>query len=198
MRTRRELILGGLGLAAGGGFGSAVLPAAAAAAAKPVPSDGQLIQGLLGVEQLVAFIYERALRSGELRPRTARLTRQLLAHERAHARALSAQLPALEVFLVPVAPRTDDEAERALRQHHTVLRVDRHRSNGQWTKLMLDLEDVLERNYHMAISELREPVLLRLCAEILASEAQHSALLGEQLDPHRAAKALPDMFINGA
>lgn len=199
MPTRRQLILAGARLAATGTAGGAVVPAAAAAAGsstKPVPSDAELMAALLGVEQLVAFVYDRALRSGELGPRTARLTRELLAHEHAHARSLEALLPRLGVP-APPAPRTTDEAERALRTHHTVIDFHRRRSTRAWIRVMLDVEDVLERNYHTAISELRHPALLTLCAEILASEAQHSALLGELLQPHKANKALPSAFING-
>jgi hypothetical protein len=71
------------------------------------------------------------------------------------------------------------------------------RTPRRWLKLLAGVEDVLERNYHLAISELRRPALLTLCAEILGSEAQHSALLGELLSPRNVEKAVPNAFING-
>jgi Ferritin-like domain len=197
MRTRRELLAGGIGLAAGGTLGAA-LPALAGAdtTTKPIPSDAQLMQTLLSVEQLIVFVYERALGSGELAPRTARLTRELLAHERDHVRAVAARLPPLGIA-APRAPRNDAEAEQALKTHHTVVRFSRHRSDHEWIGVMMGVEDVLERNYHQALSELRHPALLRLAAEILASEAQHTVLLDVLRNPHSAKKALPSPFING-
>jgi hypothetical protein len=67
----------------------------------------------------------------------------------------------------------------------------------QWIAVMISVEAVLERNYHQALSQLRHPALMRLAAEILASEAQHTVLLDVLRNPHSAKKALPSPFING-
>jgi hypothetical protein len=191
--TRRELVAAGLaGTAASWG----VAPAAQAADAMPPPSDAQLMAGLVAVEREVLFVYERALGSGELKARWLRTVQEIAAHERAHIAALLRVLPALGAS-APPGPAGVSAANAALAKHHMDVDLRRHRHEKDWVKLLGDVEDVLERNYHLAISLLRAPALIRLCAEIMASEGQHSALLAT-LRERDVRKALPDAFVNGS
>jgi hypothetical protein len=191
-RTRRELIGRGAVLV---GAGLAAVPTAAQAA-KPIPSDGELIAMLAGLELLVAFVYQRALGSGRLTDAEVALARQIQGHELAHARALLALLPALGAQ-PPQPPRDDVEAQAALVPHHTHVVLARVRGAHGWLHLLIDIEQVLERNYHQAISQLREAELLRLCAEILASEGQHGLLLTELRHPGKIDRWLGSPFLNG-
>lgn len=193
--TRRQLLAQGAALAGAAGLAVAA-PAAQAAAAKPVPSDGALISLLAGVELLVAYVYDRALASGELAAAFIPLAETIVGHERAHARTLSAELPALG-GPAPSSPANDREAEQALMTHHTKVDLAASRTSDAWVKLLFDVEQVLERNYHQAISELRRPALIRLCAEILASEGQHAFLLEWMRYPTKIEKALRSPFVNG-
>ena len=162
----------------------------------PIPTDPMLIALLLQIEGQVSDVYVRAIASGVLTGAALSLAREVLAHERAHAAALGRELRALGGSELPL-PGSEKALERALRTHHVNVDLSAHRTVRHWLKLLADVEDVLERNYHLAISELRRPALLTLCAEILGSEAQHSALLGEMLSPRNVEKALPNAFING-
>jgi hypothetical protein len=185
-----------LRLAAGVAGAEAAPEQALAAAAGPAPSDAALMAELVRVEQLAVYVYARAVASGRLAPALERLAREILEHERAHARVMVGRLPALGIA-PPPAPRSDAEAKAGLVLHHTGVDFARLRSERQWLRLLLGVEQVLLRNYHRAIAHLRRVTLLELCAETLASHAQHSALLGQLQSPRYARTALSTAFING-
>jgi hypothetical protein len=161
------------------------------------PSDAMLIAGLVQVEGQVEDVYARAIASGTLGGHPLALAREVLGHERSHAAALRRELGRLHGTELPL-PRTQRALQTALAVHHVKVDLSRKRTTREWLRLLADVEDVLERNYHLAISELRRPALMTLCSEILGSEAQHSALLGEMLSPRNVEKALPNVFVNGA
>jgi hypothetical protein len=191
--TRRELVAAGVAGVAGRAL---VATPASADDVKAPPSDAALMAGLVAVERQVLFVYERALRSGALQGRSLRTVEEIAAHERAHIAALERVLPALGVA-APGGPANVRAAAAALAKHHVAVDLRRPRRERAWVKLLGDVEDVLERNYHLAISLLRAPALMRLCAEIMASEGQHSALLAT-LRQHNLRKALPNAFVNGS
>ena len=194
----RRCLLGSALAAAAAVAGVAASPAIAqtTAVATPIPTDAMLIAGLLQIEGQVAEVYARAIASGVLAGAALTLARQVLAHERSHAAALRRELRALGGSELPL-PGSEKALERALRTHHMNVDFSAHRTFRHWLKLLADVERALERNYHLAISELRRPQLMTLCAEILGSEAQHSALLGDMLSPRNVERALPNAFING-
>ena len=49
----------------------------------------------------------------------------------------------------------------------------------------------------MALTKLEDPALIRLAAQIMASEAQHEALIGELLYHGDAQRAVPYGLIQG-
>lgn len=165
-------------------------------AAKPLPSDAMLIARMVQIEDLVAAVYARAVASGRLLRSTASLARQVLDHERQHAAALRRALSSLHGHPLP-EPRSAKGLQAALSAHHVKADFTKDLGERDWLKLLANVEGVLERNYHLTISELRRAALLTLCSEILASEAQHSALLGELLSPRNVEDALPSAFVNG-
>jgi hypothetical protein len=198
-RTRRRLFADGVRIATAGTVGGALVPSLAGAAdrkKKPPPSDTTLLAQLIVLERVMQDVYGRAIASGQLDSGGLGLAHEVLGHERAHESVLLGELRSLGGSALPV-PRSTKELEQELAKHHTKVALDRHRSGRGWLKLLADVEDVLERNYHTAISILRSTSLLTLAAEILASEAQHSALLGDLLSPRNVQKALPNAFING-
>jgi hypothetical protein len=200
--SRRRLLADGARLAAAGalagGFGGGLGSCAAAAETrkKPPLSDAELVAQLIVLEQVMQDVYARAIASGQLDSGGLALAREVLGHERIHESALRRELRWLHgtALLVPGSTKA---LEKELAKHHTKVDFGRHRSGRGWLKLLVDVEDVLERNYHTAISILRSTSLLTLASEILASEAQHSAVLGDLLSPRNVQKALPNAFING-
>jgi hypothetical protein len=195
--TRRQLLARGAAVAATGLVTDPV--AARAATTKPVPSDGEIVAMIAGIELLVAYVYDRAITSARLPPAVLTLAQEIVGHERTHADTLVAQLPALDggTIAAPGPPRDDAAAEKALATHHTKVVLGHSRTSREWIRLLFDIEEVLERNYHLAISQLRHASLLRLAAEILASEGQHALLLDELLHPGKADKWLASPFVNG-
>jgi hypothetical protein len=199
--TRRELLTRAAALASAAGLGAGLEPGlagseAAAASGRPATrSEGAVLRGLVEVEQLLVFSYRAALESAALTVPARLLVAQILGYERAHLRALSARLSEL-ALAPPPAPRDAKAAQAALARRHSHIDFSRRRDERGWLGLLLDVEFVAQRNYHVALGRLRTPALLELCARIYASEGQHSVLLGLRLHPGKPRLAL-DPFVNG-
>jgi hypothetical protein len=198
--TRRQLLGGGGRLAATvtalGAACASAPPADAAAPHRRFPSDQSLLAGLLAIEQAAAYAYERALGAGQLDATAQKLVGRVLACERAHALALGGHLRQLGAAL-PAAPADAVAAEGVLARGHVRAAFARRRDARGWLGLLVDIEDLLERNYHTALIELRSSELAELCAQIYANEAQHSALLALLLHPDDPSAVVGQAFVNG-
>lgn len=191
--TRRRLIGGILG-------GGAALAAAAgpevAAGDSQTPGDPQLISDLTGVELLSQTVLERVLVNPHMSPRSRRVGRRVLAAERAHAAALE---PDLRRFQRPRprVPTTAAEIDAVLAARHVSRMVSELHSEHDCLELLLNLESLAEGAYYSALSKLTDPRLQVLAARILASEAQHEAMLGVLRDHKDFARAAPYAFVEG-
>jgi ferritin-like protein len=191
---RRAAVYAGLGTA--GPSLDSLLSAAPAPAQGQGETDTQALLTLLAVEQLTIVVYERAHRSGRLSPRTQRLASKLLGHETAHARTLELELRRRGQS-PPPKPAGTGEADRALARLHVSRSLTTLHGEPDWIGLMLDVEAAAEAAYYDAMSKLGDPGLLRIAAEVLASEAQHATLLSQVLYPGKPSKAVPDAFVEG-
>jgi len=201
MATSRRGLLAraaALGAATLGAGAEAALWAPAGARARTrvrTPSEGQVLGRLVEVEQLLLFSYQAALRSGVLSVASRAPVAQIAGYEREHVRALGARLAAM-ALPVPPPPADARAAAASLAVHHAHVDFERHRDDRGWLGLLLDVELLVQRNYHVALGYLQDPTLLALCAQIYASEGQHSALLGLRLHPGKPKLAI-DPFVNG-
>lgn len=166
-----------------------------ALAAAPV-SDAKLVQGLLAAELLATAVYERVLATGLLSARSASAAHQLLSHEHAHAAALQPELRSLGAP-APPAPADSQAIDNALSEHHVSRSVSGLQHERDCLDLLLDLENLMEGAYYAAMSKLSHPRLLQLGAQILASEAQHYAVLGELRRHKDFSRAVPYAFVEG-
>jgi len=196
--TRRQLLSRALAGGAATCAGVALVPLAGPAdalAAEPV-SDASLVQSLLAAELLAAAVYERVLATGLLSARAAGVAQLALAHEHAHAAALRPELRSLGAT-APPAPADSQAIDNALSDHHVSRSVsDLHRERD-CLDLLLDLENLMEGAYYAAMSKLSHPRLQQLGAQVLASEAQHYALLGELRRHKDFSRAVPYAFVEG-
>lgn len=197
--TRRELIgrVGALaGLGAAGGTVAALLGPAPAPAQAQAESDADALRALSAVELLGVFMYERAIQSRVLSAGTEHLTRKLLGHEQAHARALELELGA-HGLLPPANPAGPSEADRALSRLHVSGSLTGVPTEHNWLELLLGYEAAAGAAYYEAASKLSDPALLRIAAESMACEAQHATLLSQALNRGDVTKAVPDAFVEG-
>jgi hypothetical protein len=197
-RTRRQLLSRALtgGAAACAGTALGVLPGPALALGAEPVSDTKLVQGLLAAELSAAAVYERVLATGLLAPRSQRAARGLLAHERAHAAALGPELSSLG-GVAPPAPADTKAIERFLSDHHVSRSFADLHHERDCLDFLLDLENLMEGAYYQAMSKLTRPRLMQLGAQILASEAQHYAVLGELRRRKDFSRAVPYAFVEG-
>jgi Ferritin-like domain len=197
--TRRQIVsvalaLGGLGAA--GSTAASLLTATRSEAADHVPTDSDLLYGLLAIELLVVAVYAQVIDSGLLSAGAQRVARQLLAHERAHVRVLTAELRKLGVA-PPVSPASTSVTDKALADRHVSSGVAKLQNEQECLRLLLDVESVAEGSYYTAMSKLEDPGLLRTAAAIMANEGQHSTALSELLHPGDISQAVPYAFVEG-
>jgi ferritin-like protein len=182
-----------LGLVAGAGV---ILPGRAVA--QNLPSDErQLLAVLLETELLSVAAVERVLASPHLHRRAQALARRVLAAEHAHVIALERALRGLGVAARPSAPATVAGIDERLAVRHVHQTVSGLHNEHDCLDLLLALESMAEGVYYAAMPNLREGSLQRLAAGLLASEAQHEALLGLLRNPKDFNRAAPYAFVEG-
>ena len=148
------------------------LAGAADARARPI-GDRDVLLGLLALERNSVLVYEQLVRSGKLSGSANTAAKLFLRQERRHVDALTQALRNMGVTPPPVAagdqqPRGDSEGLIRLAVGH---------------------ERKCIRAYYEAHGRLRSPALLATAAGVMANEAQHLAVLRQQLgrDPSPVA-----------
>ncbi len=193
--TRRELVSRAVAAAAG----SALLApeAAAAAAAGAAESDAEILTAALGVEQLVAIAYRRALSSGVLAPAVARQVSVQRRHELEHIDALERALRAMG-SPVPAAPASLAAAEKGLAAHHVKAGLGNLSTQHDCLVLLVDVESAAEAAYFSALAKLSDIRLLEMAAEIMGCEAQHWSVLSAISHRDQVYRYVPYPFVEGA
>jgi hypothetical protein len=162
----------------------------------PKFSDVTWLHRLMSVELLLLYVYDHAL-AGSILPSGAHRAMSLLrSHEEAHVAALSAQLSARGASR-PSPPPSIAVANRYLARRKVRGRLGQLKGSEDALRLLLALERVAVGAYFVALRELREPRLIVLAAEIMASDAQHEAIIGEQLYPGHIPEAVPFGLVQG-
>lgn len=166
--TRRELIARGLGFGRHGG-------------------DVGALRALARAEQVLVATYEQLLGSTVLSSARGVLASELLAHERAHLNALTAQLKRLggTVPRRPAALGHSGAAGLFAGDERVVVRT------------LVTLERAALAVYYAELGKLRDPGAAQLATEIMACEAQHATALRELLYPGRPGRAVPSPFVFG-
>lgn len=162
----------------------------------PRLSDPAWLQRLMRVEQLVLYVYDHVLGAAILGPSDRDAMAQLRAHERAHVDALGGQLRARSAS-EPAPPPSVATANRYLARRRVRGRLGQLQGPDDALYLLLALERVAVGAYFVALRELRDPRLIVLAASIMASDAQHEAVVSEQLTPGDIASAVPYGLVQG-
>jgi hypothetical protein len=195
--TRRQLVARAIGV---GGLGAAaptvasLLSAVQAHAATTPKTDADLVYELLAVELLVTVVYTKVIQSGVLAGRGARVANELFVHEQAHVRVLTLELRN-RGGSPPSTPENTSAIDQLLLATHVSGSLSQLKDEHDGIRLLLGLETMAEGAYYKAMSALRSAQLLRLGAEIMASEAQHATVLSEVLHPGDIARAVPYAFV---
>lgn len=181
---------------AGAGAATLVVPVSAGA---ETPVDQRVLVGdLLATELIGIAALKRVLVSPHLSGKAWMLSRRILTQEHSHAAALARALRALGVNQMPKIPVTAAEIDRGLSDRHVGRRVEDLHSEHDCLDLLLDLEGMTEGRYYRAMAKLTDPTLQALSAALLASDAQHEALLGELRVPKNFYRAAPYAFVEGS
>jgi hypothetical protein len=202
-QTRRQLLGAGARAAAGGvaaATGATLLaPALAQAQANSqseAGSEADRLHRLLSLELLVVYCYEHVLGSTVLSPKARPAIVPLLSHEHAHVKAIGARLRGLGAA-PPAPPASVAAANRDLIHRHVSERLGELQSSGDALRLLLTIERVATGAYFVALIKLTDPQLIRLGAQIMASEAQHQAVIADLLDHGNGAQAAPYGLVQG-
>lgn len=196
-QTRRELIRRGLVLVAAGSSAGALASAAGGGTAEAATaSDAAALLPVVGTEMLAAFVYQQVLDSGVFPPHVQRVTDDILNQEQMHITTLSAELVRLGGTPPEPFSRVSD-ANKVLVAHRFPDGIGPLRNEHDCILLLARIEWLLEGAHLEAISKLQNHRVLRLCAQVLANEAQHGTMLSELLHPGDVDKAVPGPFVHG-
>jgi hypothetical protein len=193
-QTRRQLLARGVRAGAAGAAGAALLAPASAQA--QAASETERLHRLLSVELLALYSYEHVLASRVVSPHARRALVPLLAHEHAHVTVVGARLQALG-GTPPAAPVSLAAANRDLAHRKVSERLGQLQGSADALRLLLAIERVATGAYFVALTTLSDPRLIRLGAEIMASEAQHQAVIGDLLNHGNGAMAVPYGLVQG-
>jgi Ferritin-like domain len=194
--TRRELLRQGIAAGGLGVAGATVLSPDAVAATSAPPSDVVVVGRLLRLELLVLYVYQHVLATAPISSSARAVVASLRDQEQAHVQALSAALSRLG-GTAPAGPANLASADKDLAHRNVVGRVGQLRGGRDALRLLLAIEHVAEGAYYVSMSELGGPTLLRLGAEIMASEAQHATVLTVLLHPGALTQAVPYALVQG-
>lgn len=162
----------------------------------PRLSDVTWLHRLMSVELLLLYVYDHVLAGSVLPPGARRAMAQLRAHEQAHVSALRSRLRTRGAGQ-PSAPPSLAAANRYLARRKVRGRLGQLQGPDDALHLLLALERVAVGAYFVALREIRNPALIVLAAQIMASDAQHEAIVGEQLNPGQIASAVPYGLVQG-
>jgi ferritin-like protein len=163
---------------------------------RPGAADVARLQRLMSIELLLLYVYDHVVGSSILPPSARRTMAELQAHERAHVAALSARLRARGARQPPPPPSIST-ANRYLARRNVRGRLGQLQGADDALHLLLALERVTVGAYFVALREMRDPGLIVLAAQIMASDAQHEAIVGEQLYPGDVPSAVPYGLVQG-
>lgn len=150
----------------------------------------------MSVEQLVLFAYDHVAASSILPPSARPAIAQMRGHEQAHVDALRGQLTARHAG-GPSPPPSISVANRYLGHRNVGGRLGHLRGPKDALFLLLSLERVAVGAYFVALREMRDPGLIALAAQIMASDAQHEAIVSELLNPGDIPAAVPYGLVQG-
>jgi hypothetical protein len=198
-RTRRELLVAGAGAVAAVTLVDAS-SAQATGSHELITLQSRLeamrLERLLRVELLMLFTYEHVLGSRFLDSHERRALEPLRVHEEAHIRALTRQLTA-RGGVPPKPPAGPGAADNDFARRKVKGRLGQLRGAHDALQLLLAVERVVVGAYFVALIKLDEPQLIRLLTQIMASDAQHEAIIGELMYPGNAQKSVPYGLVQG-
>ncbi|HEX3832477.1 MAG TPA: ferritin-like domain-containing protein [Solirubrobacteraceae bacterium] len=163
---------------------------------RPGAADTARLQRLMSVEQLMLYVYDHVLSSSILPPATRRTMAQIQGHEQAHIGALRDRLRARGARQPPPPPSVA-VANHYLAGRHVRGRLGQLQGPQDALYLLRALERVVVGAYFVALREMRDPGLIVLAAQIMASDAQHEAIVSERLNPGDIASAVPYGLVQG-
>lgn len=200
--TRRELVTRGLALTAGVGLtaSSAQATTIASVARGTIAAarhDLNILDQLLDAEHVLNYVYEQVLNSGRLKRAALDVTLLAFAYEQEHVSALEKHAEQLRgIFPKKVNPP---------RKHPRPFPPERIKNlfqdlktESDWLGVLVEVKNLLEYNYFSAASNLTDPALIRLAAQILANEAQLWTMLLDLLHKGDPTQAIPHPFVRGS
>lgn len=211
LKSRRELLFGGVGIgAAVAVFG----PPASAAAASSVAAqladrerDLRVLEGLESDEQLLQYCYTQVLESKALKPASTNVVLVAFGHEEAHAAAIQSaittvreQIAGLQMGLPRVrsAPTKHPKHPPPFPPPQIVKLFEHLHHEPYCITQVSKVQAYVQAQYFHAIAELSEPELVRLATEILGCKAQQWSLLQDLLSHGKVLHTVPSASVRGS
>lgn len=192
--NRRRFVRGALGSALAAGFIAARSQPAAAGLFSGASNDGELLEGLLGIEQTMIYTYRYLIRSTRPTGAAEATLRKFEGHELIHARTLGDELKR-RGRKPPAPPRSVSAVDGVIKSLGVDGRLEQIHKVEQALQIMVFIEWGEAGAYHDAIVKLADPALVRLAAQILTCEGQQSTVLIELAHNGDVQRAIPHAFM---
>lgn len=187
-RSRREILVASAALAGGAstallascGGGNSKTPSTETVSTIQMQDDAAILNTLLDLESSAVVAY--GLISQRVSGANVALARKLRAHEQAHAAALRRAIPPLGQAVAPAKTAAEYEAT-----------FPPLRSQREALDFAVDVEDTAIGAYADAIGKVVTDSVRRMLATILATEAEHAAVVLGRLGRPQA----PAAFVTG-
>jgi hypothetical protein len=189
--TRREMMSRAVAI---GTLAAAGALAHAAEAEAAVKTEAQLLLPILGAELVAVFSYQAILQSSLMTPHAERVAQRMLGQEHAHVKTVTNALHTLG-GTAPQPLHTTADADAVLAAYHIPNRLSQLRTERDCLTILVRVENVLARLYYTAMSQLGNPQLIQMGAQVMASEAQHASILNLLLRPHDIDLAVPSSYV---
>lgn len=213
LKSRRELLAGGLGV----GAATAVLGAKdAAGAGRSAASqladrqrDLQVLEDLQNGERLLQYCFTRVLESGALKHASTEVVLVAYGHEQEHASAIQAgidlvrgQIAGLELGLPvarhPVSPPRHPKHPEPFPPPQIVSLFARLNHEPYCVIQLSKVELFVQSKYFSAVGTLSAPGLVRTAAQILGCKAQQWSLYWNLLSHGKVLATVPSPEVRGS
>jgi hypothetical protein len=159
-------------------------------------SDTAWVERMLSIELLLRFAYEHVIGSASLPAGARRELAPILTHEREHVAALRTEV-SRRGGQAPPPPPSVAAADRYLARRQISGRLGHLQGDLDGLFLLRALERVTVGVYFVALRELRDPRLVLLATQIMASDSQHEAVIGQVIYPGDIPESVPYGLIQG-
>lgn len=206
LRSRRELMSGGLGLGAVSAvFGPGIQPFRSSGSPLAARQrDQRVLETLMTGELLLQYCYTQVLEAKALKTASTNVVLVAFGHEQSHAQAIQAALKSVKAQIAGLqtsqaAPSTNPAQRPHAFPPQQIVQLFQHLHHEAFCIIQLiKVEAYVQGLYFHAVGELSDPGLVLTATEILGCKAQQWSLFQDLLSHGKVMHTVPSPSVRGS